>query len=106
MSKIGNRRTRIDIIEVTSTPDAIGGFTPTRSVVKSTWASMVKLRGTRAQEFQAVYNKQPITLNIRTGSYPITTNNLIVLDGKDYVIHSITTDPLKKITEIMVWGSQ
>lgn len=100
---VGSRRTRIDIIGVTSIPDDIGGQVPTETIVKSTWAQSKELTGNRAAEFAALYNKQPISLIIRTLSYPVTTNNLIDYRGKRCTIHSISTDPLKKLTEILVW---
>ncbi len=100
---IGNRRTRIKIIEVGFTEDTIGGQIPNRAVVKETWVTAKEITGTRAAEFQAIYNKQPVTFTMRTDSYPITTNNLIEYRGKECTIHSVVTDQLNKISTIQIW---
>ncbi len=101
---IGKLRDRISIVEVTSKPDTIGGQIPIRTIVAEIWCKVTQMTGTRADEFRAEYNKQPITMLIRTNSYPITSNNMIIYNGKDCVIHSIVTDAMNKITTLVVWA--
>ena len=103
---IGSRRTRIKVIGTTSVEDGIGGFITDKQTVKETWAQVKELTGNRAQQFRAVYNNQPIQMKVRTGSYDITTNNLIEYKGKECTIHSVTTDQQNRETELIVWVAQ
>ncbi len=98
---IGKLRKRITILKTTYTPDGIGGQIPSQIADKVLWCESTMLEGYRAEQFRHIHNGQPVEFVIRTKSYPITTENIIEWDNIQYTIHSIITDPIKKLTTII-----
>lgn len=103
---IGKLRKRIDVYEIyADTVDDIGGVTTNSAIVATVWAEVLELTGTRAALYNEAFNEQPIQIRFRTDAYDLLSTNLIKYDDGDIVIHSITKDPLKRITTVIGWRS-
>lgn len=94
---IGKFTKRVKIYEITpGVSDGIGGTTTVKTLVKTCWAQVEQLQQSKA-EGQIL---KPIEINIRAGSYELTTENLIEYNNQDYTVLSIATDPKKRITNV------
>lgn len=101
MAGIGQMRDRAKIYSITTVPDGIGGTTNTRVFDKEVWAKVVQGTWTKAEGQQTV----PISLQMRTGSYNLTTRNIVEFRGRDYTVISVTTDDKRRLTTAQLTGN-
>ena len=96
---INKFRQRVDIMEVTQgAPDGIGGFGTTKTVAITVWGRMEVTRSSRTQEGQAVSNIIPLTITIRSGSYAVSPDNILRVEGKEFTINSVRWDEYNRWT--------
>lgn len=101
---IGKLRKRIDVYEIYGgAVDDIGGVETVSHIVATVWSEVLELTGTRAALYSQSFNEQPIQIRFRSDAYDLLSTNLIKYDDGDIVIHSITKDPLKRITTVIGW---
>lgn len=99
MTSINKLRERVGIYEVTQgQPDGIGGYQTAKTLAITVWARVQQTRGSRGQEGQAMESDKPYTVTMRTGSYALTTENILNWNSKDLTIQSIAVDELKRMT--------
>ncbi len=102
---IGAYRHRVTIYEITQGPtDDIGGFDVVKTNAGIYWAKVSELSGARSQALHGADNTTGVTIDIRSGSYEITTKNIVSYMGIEYTISSITKDALKRITTVTAWA--
>lgn len=97
-------RERVQIIEVNNdVADGIGGFTTTKTTVATVWARIEMQDGSRYGQYQTVENMNQFNITMRTGSYNLTTNNLINWKGQEYTIISVAKDEQYRFTKVLAW---
>lgn len=102
---IGRFRSRVDIIEVVQgQPDGIGGYATTQSVVGTVWANVEEVDGTRVLEGNRVTNHSPYNITLRTGTYNLTTENILRYNGTDMTINSVRVDQDKRWTIVQAYA--
>ncbi len=96
---INKFRQRVDIMVVSQgLPDGIGGFQTTKTVAITVWGRMEVARSSRTQEGQAVSNIIPLTITMRSGSYAVSPENILRVNGKEFTISSVRWDEYNRWT--------
>ncbi len=96
---INQMRERVKIYDISeSAPDNIGGVKVDRVLVGSFWAKVEHFAGSRVEQNRGVATTTPTQITIRSGSYGITTKNLIEHKNTEYTISSVVVDELKRFT--------
>ena len=96
-------RSRIKIFEISnSAPDNIGGFSTNRVLVGTFWARVEHFAGSRVEQDRGIVTTTPTQITIRSGSYGITTKNLIEHKSTEYTISSVVVDEKKRFTVCQV----
>lgn len=100
---IGRFRERVSIYEdIRDQPDGLGGWNTTRVLVGTFWARFEQGDGDRILEGNRVTNHSPYTFTVRSGTYKITTNNILVWDDIEMTIESTRYQTDKRWTIIQV----
>ena len=91
MGRPGKMKRRIDIYQVSSTTDILGGQTASRSLIKTTWAKVEQVGGTRALEYLQTKNQRAFTITMRKDlNVDLNPNQIIIqFNNKDLIIESI-----------------
>lgn len=101
---IGKFRQQIYLYEIEQgQPDGLGGYVTSKSEKQLEWCEVKQMKGKRAFDYMKIYNSQPFIFNIRYNSYNVSYKTILEYEDKIFIIHSITSDPLKKFTEIIAW---
>lgn len=99
MTAIGKMRFKVKVYTITQgQPDGIGGYTTTKDLSGTFWAAVKENNGSRTGQDNTVINRTALTVTMRTGSFDLTTENIIEYNGIDLTINSITKDPLSRFT--------
>jgi head-tail adaptor len=93
---VGQMRERVKVYEITGVADGLGGETTTRTLAKECWAK-VDMKGDSRTDGNS---QKTIEMQIRTGSYDLTLNNLIEWRSYDYKPVSIVYDSWRRITTV------
>ena len=96
---IGKFRDRVNIWAVTQgDPDGMGGFATVKTLATTVWAKVEQKTSARITEGNAIVTSNFTNITMRTGAFQVTTGNILELNGVEFTINGITTDPLKRWT--------
>jgi len=103
--RIGKMRKRVTVQRVTETSDEIGGATEGYATTGTIWAEVKELTGHRALEYSQVIEGKPYEVKTRYRTdITIDSKCLLIYKSRDLYIHSITTDEMNKIFNIIAYS--
>lgn len=83
---------KYSLVRETKTKNDTGGFETSESVLYTDWCRKVPITGIKRMDFSSMQYTDPYTLTVRKRTdYPILNDDIIRMNGLDYVIKSIYT---------------
>jgi head-tail adaptor len=85
-------------------PDQFGGWITSRDVVCRVWCQVEELTGARAEAYHNTDVTHPVQFTIRAGAYKLTEDHILRYRDREYKIHSISNDHLRRYQIVVAYG--
>ena len=68
------------------------------------WARVTPNNGLRDEELRTIKNKKSYSVVIRSDAYTLTGNEIIIHNGTEFSIATVTEDEMERYTTAVIWA--